>query len=96
MSLDDALTHLPPILGAIIFGVLELIVALSRPRTRLKRIFQFYLSAMFLWSLSAYMTLSGRVEVLVWFRIMTIAPIIMTIVSFILLYTGGNSFINAL
>ncbi len=82
MSLDDALTHLPPILGAIIFGGLELIVALSKPRTRLKRIFQFYLSAMFLWSLSAFMTLSGRVEVLVWFRIMTIAPIIMTIAIF--------------
>jgi putative nucleotidyltransferase with HDIG domain len=82
MSLDDALTHLPPILGAIIFGALELIVALSKPKTRLKRIFQFYLLAMFLWSVSAFMTLSGRVEVLVWFRIMTIAPILMTIAIF--------------
>jgi putative nucleotidyltransferase with HDIG domain len=82
MSLDDALTHLPPILGAIIFGVLELIVAQSKPRTRLQRIFQFYLLAMFLWSVSAFMTLSGQVEVLPWFRIMTIAPIIMTIAIF--------------
>jgi putative nucleotidyltransferase with HDIG domain len=87
MSLDDALTHLPPVLGAIIFGALELMVALSKPKTRLKRIFQFYLLAMFLWSLSAYMTLSGRVEVLVWFRIMTIAPIIMTIAIFYFVQT---------
>lgn len=82
MNLDDALTHLPPILGAIIFGALALMVALSKPKTRLKRIFQIYLLAMFLWSVSAFMTLSGWVEVLGWFRIMTIAPIIMTIAIF--------------
>lgn len=82
MSLDDALTHLPPILGAIIFGALGLIVALSKPRTQLKKIFQIYLLAMFLWSLSAFMTLSGFAEVLPWFRVMTIAPIIMTIAIF--------------
>lgn len=79
MSLDNVLTYVPPILGAIIFGVLELIVAQSKPRTQLKRIFQIYLLAMFLWSVSAFMTLSGWVEVLTWFRIMTIAPMIMTI-----------------
>ena len=82
MSIDDALTHLPPILGAIIFGALELILALSKPRTRLQRIFHIYLLAMFFWSVSAFMTLSGQVEVLVWFRMMTIAPIIMTIAIF--------------
>ncbi|MGB7876820.1 MAG: HD domain-containing phosphohydrolase [Anaerolineales bacterium] len=82
MNLDDALTYLPPILGAIIFGALELIVVQSKPRTRLQRIFQIYLLAMFLWSVSAFMTLSGWVEVLPWFRIMTIAPIIMTIAIF--------------
>lgn len=82
MSLDDALTYLPPILGAIIFGALELIVAQSKPRTRLQRIFQIYLLAMFLWSVSAFMTLSGHAEVLAWFRIMTVAPITMTIAIF--------------
>lgn len=82
MSLDAALTHLPPILSAIIFGILELIVAFSKPRTRLKTIFQIYLVAMFFWSVSAFMTLSGRAEVLVWFRIMTVAPMIMTIAVF--------------
>lgn len=79
MSLDDALTHLPPILGAIIFGALELLVAQSKPKTRLKNIFQIYLFAMFFWSVSAFMTLSGWVEVLIWFRIMTVAPMLMTI-----------------
>src|SRR3990172_5813386 len=87
MSLDDALTHLHPILGAIIFGALELIVAQSKPRTHLQRIFQIYLLAMFLWSVSAFMTLSGQVEVLPWFRIMTIAPIIMTIAIFYFVQT---------
>src|SRR6266498_3699009 len=87
MSIDDALTHLPPILGAIIFGTLELIVALSKPKTRIQRIFQIYLLAMFLWSVSAFMTLSGWVQVLVWFRVMTIAPIIMTIAIFYFVQT---------
>jgi putative nucleotidyltransferase with HDIG domain len=82
MSLDDALTYLPPVLGTVIFGVLELIVAQSKPRTRLKTIFQFYLLAMFLWSVSAFMTLSGWMGVLPWFRIMTTAPTIMTIAVF--------------
>jgi len=87
MSFDDVLTYLPPILGAIIFGALELIVAQSKPRTRLQRIFQIYLLAMFLWSVSAFMTLSGQVEVLPWFRIMTVAPIIMTIAIFYFVQT---------
>jgi HD-GYP domain-containing protein (c-di-GMP phosphodiesterase class II) len=82
MSLDDALTFLPPVLGAIIFGALELIVAQSKPRTRLQRIFQVYLLAMFFWSVSAFMTLSGWMGVLPWFRIMTVSPIIMTIAVF--------------
>jgi putative nucleotidyltransferase with HDIG domain len=82
MSIDSALTYLPPILGAIIFGTLEFIVALSKPKTRLKKIFQIYLLAMFLWSVSAFMTLSGRADTLLWFRIMTVAPVVMTIAIF--------------
>jgi putative nucleotidyltransferase with HDIG domain len=87
MNIDAALTHLPPILGAIIFGTLELIVAFSRPKTRLQRIFQIYLLAMFLWSVSAFMTLSGLENILSWFRIMTLAPIIMTIAIFYFVQT---------
>jgi len=82
MNLDDVLTFLPPILGAIIFGALELIILQSKPKTRLQKIFQIYLFAMFFWSVSAFITLSGWVEVLPWFRIMTIAPIVMTIAIF--------------
>ena len=37
---------------------------------------------MFFWSVSAFMTLSGWVEVLVWFRIMTAAPVLMTVAVF--------------
>lgn len=82
MSLDDALTFLPPIVSAIIFGALELIVVQSKPKKRLQKIFQIYLLAMFFWSVSALMTLSGWMGVLPWFRIMTIAPITMTIAVF--------------
>jgi putative nucleotidyltransferase with HDIG domain len=82
MSIESALTYLPPILGAIIFGTLEVIVALSKPKTQPQRIFQFYLLAMFLWSISAFMTLSGTANTLLWFRIMTVAPVIMTIAIF--------------
>jgi putative nucleotidyltransferase with HDIG domain len=82
MTIDDALTYLPPLLGAIIFGTLGVIVALSRPKTRPQQIFQYYLLAMFFWSLSALLTLSGLANVLLWFRIMTVAPIIMTIAIF--------------
>lgn len=87
MNIDAALTHLPPILGAIIFGILELIVAFSKPKTRLQRIFQIYLLAMFLWSVSAFMTLSGLEDILRWFRVMTFAPIIMTIAIFYFVQT---------
>ena len=87
MSIDDALTHLPPILGAIIFGTLELVVVFSRSKTRLQRIFQIYLLAMFLWSVSAFMTLSGLEDILRWFRVMTLAPIIMTIAIFYFVQT---------
>jgi len=82
MNLDEVLTHVPPLISALIFGALELIIALSKPKTRLQRIFQAYLLAMFFWSVSAFMTLSGVVEVLPWFRLMTIAPIIMTVAFF--------------
>ena len=85
--MEEALIHLPPILGAIIFGGLQVVVALSKPRTRLQQIFQVYLLAMFIWSVSAFMTLSGLVVVLPWFRIMTIAPIIMTVAFFYFVQT---------
>jgi putative nucleotidyltransferase with HDIG domain len=87
MSIDAALTHLPPILGAIIFGTLELIVAFSKPKTRLQRIFEIYLLAMFLWSVSAFMTLSGLENILHWFRVMTLAPMVMTVAIFYFVQT---------
>jgi putative nucleotidyltransferase with HDIG domain len=87
MSLDDALTFLPSVISAIIFGALELIVVQSKQKKRLQKIFQIYLLAMFLWSVSAFMTLSGWMGVLPWFRIMTTAPITMTIAVFYLVET---------
>ena len=82
MDIDSLLTHIPPLVSALIFGALELMVALSKPKTRLQRIFLVYLLAMFFWSISAFMTLSSAVWVILWFRLMTVAPIIMTVAFF--------------
>lgn len=87
MDIDSLLTHIPPLISALIFGALELIVALSKPKNRLQRIFLVYLLAMFFWSISALMTLSSAVWVVQWFRLMTIAPIIMTVAFFYFVQT---------
>ena len=41
-----------------------------------------YLLAMLIWSLSAFMTVSGLVHVLTWFRVMTAAPLVMMVSIF--------------
>ncbi|NIP42098.1 MAG: HD domain-containing protein, partial [Gammaproteobacteria bacterium] len=46
-----------------------------------------YLLAMFLWSISAFMSVSGLVEVLPWFRIMVISPIVMMLAIFYFVQT---------
>ncbi len=59
----------------IVYGVLFLVVATSRPHTPPKKAFCFYLLAMFFWSFSAFITLSGAGNSLFWFRLMVAGAI---------------------
>ena len=77
-----SITTIIPLIASLIYGGLFVIVILSVPLNRLRRIFVFYLFSMVVWSLSALMTLSGVVEVLPWFRTMIAAPIMMGVSIF--------------
>jgi putative nucleotidyltransferase with HDIG domain len=57
-------------------------VLISVPLNRLRRIFVGYLFSMLIWSISAFVTVSGLVRVLPWFRIMSVAPILMMVAIF--------------
>jgi HD-GYP domain-containing protein (c-di-GMP phosphodiesterase class II) len=70
------------ILATILYGVLFTLVAFSKPLNRLRKIFCFYLLAMSLWSVSAFLTISGLGYVLNWFKGMTISPILMMLAIF--------------
>jgi len=77
-----SITTIIPLIASIIYGGLFVIVLLSVPLNRQRRIFVFYLFSMLIWSISAFMTVSSLVKVLPWFRIMTTAPILMMIAIF--------------
>lgn len=66
-----------PISAAVTFAVILIVVLLSKPRTRVRQIFAIYLLTMVIWSISAFMTLSGLVDVLSWFRLMAASSIAM-------------------
>ena len=75
------------ILAAILYGVIFTLVILSKPFNRLRRIFAFYLLAMFAWSVSAFLTISGFGYVLTWFKVMTVSPVMMTVAIFFFIQT---------
>ncbi|MBN2045686.1 MAG: HD domain-containing protein [Anaerolineales bacterium] len=77
-----SITTIIPLIASIIYGGLFVIVLLSVPLNRQRRIFVVYLFSMLIWSTSAFMTVSGLVSVLPWFRIMSTAPILMMIAIF--------------
>ena len=70
------------IAATILYGVIFTLVAVSKPFNRLKRIFSLYLFAMAAWSISAFFVLSGLVDVMLWFRVMIAAPIVMGVAFF--------------
>ncbi len=70
-----SLSTLIPVFALIVYGVLFLVVATSRPHTPPKKAFCFYLLAMFFWSFSAFITLSGAGNSLFWFRLMVAGAI---------------------
>ena len=59
----------------------------SRPLNRLRKIFGLYLLAMSLWSVSAFLTVSGLGNVLTWFKVMTASPVLMTVAIFFFIQT---------
>lgn len=61
-----------PLLAAMLYGVLFLVVTLSKPSTKIqeRRIFREYLLAMLLWSVSAFLILIGIGGVVFEFRLM--------------------------
>ena len=70
------------ICATILYGVIFTLVVSSKPRTRLKEIFVLYLFAMTIWSVSAFLTISGFGNVLTWFKMMTAMPVMMTVALF--------------
>jgi HD-GYP domain-containing protein (c-di-GMP phosphodiesterase class II) len=69
------------IFTTVLYGVIfTLVMVYSKPLNRLKKIFALYLLAMSVWSISAFLTVSGFVNVLTWFKVMTTGPM-MTILA---------------
>jgi len=62
-------------IASILYGVIFIVVINSKPRTQLRKAFSIYLLAMFVWSVSALLVVSGFVTVLPWFRLMSAAGI---------------------
>lgn len=75
-------TTIIPLVASAIYGGILVAVIFSTPFNRLRRIFLVYLLAMLVWSVSAFMTVSGLVNVFTWFRVMTAAPLVMMVAIF--------------
>jgi len=60
-----------PLVSIVLYAVLFGIVITSKPFTYQRRWFSVYLIAMFGWSISAFLVLSGIGNILFWFRMMT-------------------------
>jgi putative nucleotidyltransferase with HDIG domain len=68
-------TTIIPIFATLIYGVVFIGVAFTKPRTKTRQVFSVYLLAMFVWSVSAFFTLSGFTDVQPWFNIFSAAAI---------------------
>ena len=77
-----SITTIIPLIASVIYGGLFVMVLISVPLNRLRRIFVVYLFSMLVWSISAFMIVSGLARVLPWFRVMSAAPILMMVAIF--------------
>jgi HD-GYP domain-containing protein (c-di-GMP phosphodiesterase class II) len=75
------------IFTTILYGGLLTLVIVSKPLNRLRKIFAFYLLAMTVWSISAFLTVSGFVNVITWFKVMTTGPLGMILAMFFFVQT---------
>lgn len=65
-----------PIIATVLYGVIFVLVLYSKPRSSTKNIFSVYLLAMFIWSFSAFITLSGFTDPQPWFNIFVAAGMV--------------------
>ena len=70
------------IIATLLYGVIFTLVISSKPLTASKKIFSLYLLAMTLWSVSAFLTISGLGDVNTWFKLMTTSLIMMLVAIF--------------
>ncbi|MEJ2758552.1 MAG: HD domain-containing protein, partial [Anaerolineales bacterium] len=82
-----SVTTVIPLLASLLYGGIFVVIAFFTPLNRQRRIFAVYLLSMVVWSICAFMTVSGLVEVLTWFRIMTVAPLVMMVSIFYFVQT---------
>ncbi|MBE9525110.1 MAG: HD domain-containing protein [Chloroflexi bacterium] len=66
---------LVPIFATITYAVVFLVVVFSKPQTQARLAFRWYLLAMLIWSLSAFLVFVDFGEVVFWFRMMIFAAI---------------------
>jgi len=77
MSSD--ITAIVSIIASALYGVLLVLVITSKPRTQLRQAFAGYLLTMFVWSVSAFLVVSGFGDTLPWFRLMAASGTAMAI-----------------
>lgn len=75
------------ILATILYGSIFTLVLVSKPLNRLRKIFGFYLFSMLVWSVSAFITISGYGHVLTWFKVMSASPMVMMLAMFFFVQT---------
>src|SRR3972149_7135551 len=76
-----------PIIATVTYGFIFVLVLVSKPRTRLRKIFAIYLLTMSAWSVSAFLTISGIGNILTWFKVMSASPIAMMLAIFFFVQT---------
>jgi HD-GYP domain-containing protein (c-di-GMP phosphodiesterase class II) len=81
-----------PLLALLLYGVLFLVVTLSRSLTQIqeRRVFREYLLAMLIWSVSAFLVLIGIGEVAFEFRVMLVAALGSMVALFRFVQTALN------
>ena len=82
-----SVTTLIPAFTTLLYGGIFTLVVLTKPRTNLRRTFSVYLLIMFIWSASAFMSLSGLTGAQPWFNLLGAAGFAQSIVIFYFVQT---------
>lgn len=82
--MDWSVTTIIPLVASLFYGGLFVVVAFFSPLNRQRKIFVIYLLSMLVWSISAFITVSGLVQVIFWFRMMVASAMVMFLAIFYL------------